>query len=418
MIRRAWALAVLFCFFSLTLSAYSVLTHEAIIDSAWEKSIKPLLLAKYPNATKDDLIKAHAYAYGGAILQDMGYYPFGSHFFSDLVHYVRSGDFVLNMLSEAQNLDEYAFALGTLSHYCADNDGHPIATNRTVPLLYPKLREEFGNVITYEDDPAAHLKTEFGFDVVQVAHGHFAPQNYHDFIGFEVAKPVLERAFQKTYGIPLHTVFLNEDLALGTYRHTVGSIIPEMTKVAWQMDKDQLQKATPGLTRRKFVYHLSRSSYEKEWGRKYDKPGIGARILAFFLRLVPKVGPFKALSFRPPNREGERLFMQSFNTTVESFERRVAALRQGDLKLTNDNFDTGQPTRPGAYRMADDAYAKIVGKLAEHDFAEVTPELRANILQFYSDPNAPYHTKEKPKDWEKLTAQVAELRKAGPAVGQ
>src|SRR5258708_7236003 len=204
--RTIFRTALRFCVLTILVLAiahstpgYSVLTHEAIIDSAWNDSIKPVLLKRFPHTTPEQLSEAHAYAYGGAIIQDMGYYPFGSKFFTDLVHYVRSGDFVEAMLSEAQDVNEYAFALGALSHYEADNEGHPIAVNRSVPILYPKLRAKYGDRVTYVEDPAAHLKTEFGFDVVQVARGRYRSEDYHDFIGFKVAKPVLERAFKATY---------------------------------------------------------------------------------------------------------------------------------------------------------------------------------------------------------------------------
>jgi hypothetical protein len=178
-------------------SGYSVLTHEAIIDAAWKESIMPVLLKRFPNATPEELLRAHAYAYGGAIIQDMGYYPFGNSFFSDLTHYVRTGDFVLALIEESRDLNEYAFALGALAHYAADTSGHPIATNRAVAMMYPQLAKKYGPVVTYEEKPSAHMKVEFGFDVDQVAKGNYAPKAYHDFIGFEVSKPVLERAFAK-----------------------------------------------------------------------------------------------------------------------------------------------------------------------------------------------------------------------------
>src|SRR5579864_672664 len=203
---------------------YSVLTHEAIVDRNWADRIKPLLVARFPGLTEDQFREAHAYAYGGAILQDMGYYPFGSKLFSDMVHYVRSGDFILALLREAQDVNEYAFALGALAHYASDNEGHPVAVNRAVPMLYPKLRVKYGPEVTYEDDPASHLKTEFAFDVVEVAHGQYATQAYHDFIGFQVAKPLLERAFQDTYSLEMAKLFSDEDLALGTYRFTVSKL--------------------------------------------------------------------------------------------------------------------------------------------------------------------------------------------------
>ena len=150
-------------------AAYSVLTHEAIIDSAWKTDIRPLLLKRFPNATREQLKEAHGYAYGGAIIQDLGYYPHGNHFFSELTHYVRSGDFILALLRDSKDLNDYAFALGALAHYPSDNDGHRIATNRAVPILYAKLQRRYGDRVTYEENPLAHIKTEFGFDVLEVA---------------------------------------------------------------------------------------------------------------------------------------------------------------------------------------------------------------------------------------------------------
>src|SRR5579863_1776777 len=259
-------------------SGYSVLTHEAIIDTVWDTSLKPILLKRFPDLTPEQLREAHAYAYGGAIIQDMGYYPFGSKFFSDLAHYVRSGDFVMALLRDSQDSYEYAFALGALAHYASDNEGHSIAVNRAVPLLYPKLARKYGKTVTYEDDPAAHLRTEFGFDVVQVANGKYAPEAYHDFIGFSVSKPLLERAFEDTYSVKLKDVFKSLDLTLGTYRHTVSSILPEMTKAAWAAKKNEIVKLQPGITRKKFIYNLNHASHVKDWGQPYETPGVGARL--------------------------------------------------------------------------------------------------------------------------------------------
>jgi hypothetical protein len=367
------------------LSAYSVLTHEAIIDTVWDTSLKPLLLKRFPDLTPEQLREAHAYAYGGAIIQDMGYYPFGSKLFSNLAHYVRSGDFILALLRDSQDSYEYAFALGALAHYAADNEGHPVAVNRAVPLLYPKLAQKYGRTVTYEDDPAAHLKTEFGFDVVQVANGKYAPESYHDFIGFHVSKPLLERAFEDTYCIKLKDIFKSLDLALGTYRHTVSSILPEMTKAAWSAKKGEIIKLHPGITKRKFIYNLNRASYVKEWGQQYEKPGLGARFLAFLFHLLPKVGPLRALSFKPPTPEAEKLFVASFDDTLDRYRKFLAETRDDRLKLANTNFDTGEPSREGKYRMADETYAQLLEKLADAK-AEVPNELRVDILAFYRDP--------------------------------
>src|SRR5579872_4777233 len=266
--------------------SYSVLTHEAIVDSTWDSAIKPLLQQRFPTATAEELKQAHAYAYGGSIIQDLGYYPFGSKFYSDLTHYVRSGDFIANLIRESQDLDEYAFALGALAHYAADNNGHRIATNASVPLLYPELRVKFGKSVTYADDPFSHTKTEFGFDVFQAAKSRYASSAYKDFIGFQVAKPVLERAFQDTYGMRIEQVFMNLDLAIGSYRRAVGTILPALTRVAWQIKSQELRKDAPSMTRKKFLYNLSRSSFEKNWGTSYQKPGIRSRMLAGFFHIV------------------------------------------------------------------------------------------------------------------------------------
>ena len=395
--------------------AYSVLTHEAIIDTQWDKGIKPLLLARYPSATEDDLKDAHAYAYAGAIIQDMGYYPFGSHFFSDLTHYVRSGDFVVNLLKESQDLNEYAFALGSLAHYAADTEGHSIAVNRAVPVEYPKLRREFGNVVTYEDDPAAHLKVEFGFDVLQVARGNYAPKSYHDFIGFKVAKPVLERAFRDTYGLELKEVFKDLDLALGTYRRSVSAVIPEMTKVAWDLKKKDLEKAHPGVTRQQFIYRLSKASFHKEWDGHYEEPGTGAKVLAFFIRIMPKVGPFRSLAFKAPTAATEKFFEDSFDHSLDRYTKLLREQRTQQLEVADLNFDTGKPTKPGDYRMADDAYSKLAQKLASKDPATVDASVRQDVLAYFNDLNQPYRTKEKPKDWQNTVAAVEKLKSEGTA---
>ncbi len=361
--------------------AYSVLTHEALIDTIWDTSIKPVLLQKFPASTPEQLLQAHAYCYGGGIIQDVGYYPFGSHLFSDLTHYVRSGDFVMSLLAEAQDLNEYAFAIGALAHFDADNNGHPIAINRSVPQLYPKLKLKYGDNITYLENPTAHIRTEFGFDVVQVARGHYPSEAYHDFIGFQVSKRLLERACEDTYGLKLTDMFKTLDLALGTYRWSVSSLIPEMTKAAWSAKQDSIRQKDPGMTRKKFRYNLSRSSYEKEWGKQYERPGFGARLLAVLFRLLPKVGPFKSLGFRTPTADAELLFEKSFEATVDQDKMDIASLGAGRLKLSNKDLDTGKLARQGEYELADRTYTKLMEKLAESK-REVPPALQADYDAF------------------------------------
>jgi hypothetical protein len=382
--------------------SYSVLTHEAIIDTLWLDTIQPVLIKRFPQATEQQLKEAHAYAYGGCIIQDLGYYPFGSRFFSDLVHYVRSADFLQALLDESENLQEYAFALGAVAHYGADLAGHAIAVNRAVPLLYPKLRRKFGDQVTYADNPSAHLKTEFGFDVLQVARGHYAPEGYHDFIGFEVSKDLLDRAFQKTYGLRLKDLFRSLDLALGTYRFSVNSALPTMTKTAWTLKADQIAEDQPGVSREQFVYNLQRASFEKDWGSNYEHPGFGARILAFVTRLMPKFGPLKGLGFKVPTPETEKMFEDSFNGAVQRDRQSFANAKAGDLRLPNRDLDTGQPVSPGEYLLTDKSYDKLLVKLAEKKFEGVTPELREDIISFYEKMKTP--------DQHGIEAQLAALK--------
>ena len=387
---------------------YSILTHEAIIDSTWESAIKPLLLKRFPASTADDLNQAHAYAYGGSIIQDLGYYPFGSKFFSDLTHYVRSGDFILNMIRESQDLNEYAFALGALAHYAADNDGHRMAVNLSVPLLYPKLRFKFGPFITYADDPFSHTKTEFGFDVFQAAKSRYASDAYKSFIGFQVAKPLLQRAFQDTYGLRIEQVFFNVDLAIGSYRRAVGTFLPALTKVAWQIKGKEIRNDAPGITRKKFLYNLSRSSFEKNWGATYARPTAKSRILAAFFRIVPRVGPFKALAFKKLTPETEKLYMAGFNASIDRYRALLSEVGNGRLDLPNYNLDVGEATQAGAYRLADGAYAKLVNKLDGRE-TDMPKELRGDILAFYQDLSLPIATKANAGDWAKLQAELQRL---------
>ncbi len=395
-------------------AAYAVLAHEAIIDSAWDTNMRPLLLKRFPDATPEQLKEAHGYAYGGAIIQDMGYYPHGSFFFSDLTHYVRSGDFVLALLRDSQDLNGYAFALGALAHYAADNDGHPIGTNRAVPLLYPKLKKKYGDTVTYEEDRLAHVKTEFGFDVLEIAQGRYAPDNYHDFIGFGVSVPLLEQAFQETYGLDLKSVLSDEDKVLGSYRHDVSQLLPKATRIAWSLKKNDIMKDQPGITRKKFLYNLSRASYQKNWGKQYQPPTFGERFLAFLVRILPKIGPLKVLQLQTPTPAAEKLFEASFNATLDRYKQLLGQAGAGQPDLPNENFDTGEITGPGKYQLTDETQAKLLDSLAKQKFSGASPEIRAELLEFFGHPDAPYAMKRKPKDWAKVQAELEELKNAAP----
>lgn len=364
-------------------SAYSVLTHEEIIDLLWDQQIKPLLLARFPDATPEDLKTAHAYAYGGSVIQDIGYYPFGNEVFSDLAHYVRTGDFVQALIDDSQNINEYAFALGALSHYVSDINGHPYI-NLSVGIEYPELAREYGPAVPYDVDHKAHIRTEFGFDVLQVAKGRYAPENYHNFIGFEVAQPLLERAFYETYGLQLKDVMPNEQKAINTYRRSVSQIIPEMTKVALLVKGDQLQREIPNFNRQHFLYHLSKADYQKSWGSGYQEPGAGARVMAAMFKVVPKVGPFRAIDFKEPTTKTENLYFKSVDQTVDQYGKALRQVKSKDLQAPAINLDTGKPTKRSEYPLADATYRELLDELAYENFVHLNEPLRENILNFYA----------------------------------
>jgi hypothetical protein len=390
-----------------TSSAYSVLAHQSTIEALWDSALRPALTRKFPRATAAELTQAREFAYGGSVIQDLGYYPFGSHFFSNLLHYVRSGDFVEVMLRDARDLNEYAFALGALAHYAADNTGHPEAVNRAVALMFPKLRAKYGDDIPYAKSPATHVLVEFSFDVVQAAAAAYPANVYHERIGFEVAKPLLERAFRDTYGLDLSDVFLfDEDLAIGSYRHAISEWIPELTRAAWKDKKDEIQRLVPGIDEQRFLFAMSRDDYEQRYGVSYKRPSLFARILAFLYRLLPKIGPLRPLKFETPNPEAEKLFVESLKDTRDRYRASLNELAAGRLNLINRDFDTGRPSARGEYELADQTYAELLNRLAKRKFKEVPAAVRRNILAFYDRGNAGAISR---KERRQLTA----LRSAG-----
>lgn len=359
-----------------------MLTHEEIIDLQWDQYIKPVLMARFPNSTPEDLKKAHAYAYGGSVIQDIGYYPFGNGIVSDFAHYVRTGDFVHNLIDDAQTLDELAFALGALAHYIADVNGHPYI-NLAVGLEYPELARWYGPSVPYDVDHKAHLRTEFGFDVLQVAKGRYASDNYHDFIGFEVSRELLERAFYDTYGLKLTDVMPRETTAINTYRRSISKVLPEMTKVALLTKGDELKREIPNFNREHFLYHLTRADYQKSWGSGYQEPGPGAHIMAVMFKALPKVGPLHAIDFKEPTPKTENLYFKSVDQTIDQFGKALAEVKTNSLQTPNMDLDTGKPTKRGEYPLADYTYRELLDQLAYNHFNHVTPDLRDNVLQFY-----------------------------------
>lgn len=396
-------------------SAYSVLAHEAMIDAAWEDHLVPILRHRFPRTSERELRDARAYAYGGSLIQDLGYYPFGSRLFSNLVHYIRSGDFVEALVRRSQNANEYAFALGALAHHAGDHLGHPIGANRAVPIIYPKLRAKHGTEVLYADSPARHVMVEFAFDVLEVARGNFKSDAYQSLIGFEVATSLLARAFRETYGLELKEVFGDTDLAIGSYRYAVSRMIPDITRLAWREKRDEILANTPGVTERSFVYSMTRRQYEDAFGTTYRKPGLLARFVVLLARIVPKVGPLRPLAFEPLTPETERMFVESFAASRTRYRESLHALRAGRLALSDVDLDTGRPPMRGVNPIADETYADLLEELAERKFAGVPPALSRSINDHYSSRSAPREASRKVRKQERDAARRLAILNASVA---
>jgi len=415
--RAAAAIAVVLgaALFAQPAAAYSVLAHEANIDALWDPAIRPLLERRFPRATREEIRDARAYAYGGSVIQDLGYYPFGSKFFSNLLHYVRTGDFVETIVREAHDINEYAFALGALGHYASDNVGHPEAVNKAVALMFPKLRQKYGSTVTYVESPASHVIVEFSFDIVQTAAGAYAPESYHQFIGFKVATPLLERAFHATYDLDMKAILKHEDLAISSYRHAVSELIPELTRVAWRDKREEIERLTPGVQQSAFVYRYTRQQYERDFGADYQRPGIFARFLAFIYRLLPKIGPLKPLSFKTPTPEAERLFADSFKDTRARYAAALDEVGRGRLNLANTDFDTGKPRAFGEYALADETYAELLHRLADAGFGSLSKVLQRDITRFFDADLDKSSSKKVRRRAKEIRRDLAALRAAAPA---
>lgn len=408
-----------------TADAYSVLSHEEVIDMAWTPYLVPLLQARYPGLTSDQLREAHSYAYGGCLIQDLGYYPFGNKFYSDMLHYVRTGAFVEALLHDAGNADELAFALGALAHYTADAVGHPYI-NRLTAEENPKLKKKYGDLVTYEQAKVAHVRTEFGFDVVEVAHGRYSQDNYRDFIGFRVAKPLLDRAFEETYGMELANLLHDEDHAIATYRSAVSELIPKMTVVAATSYAQQIEKENPGFNKRKFIYRLRRTEFEKDWGRNYSKPSFRTRFLAFLVRLVPKIGPLKVLKPMIPNAAQQDGYIKSVNQTVDHYGEYLKQLASSNgpahaepistaaLILDGTNLDTGDLIRFGQYRLSDQTHERLLQEYLKPNAQAVPVSVLDHLVHFYAD--APVGENRVPqKTIDRIHLQLATLQQQAAA---
>jgi hypothetical protein len=363
--------------------AFSVLAHQAVVDKAWDDTLLPLMRERFPAATKQELGDTRAYAHGGSHLADLGYFPLGSRPFTDLLHYVRTGDFVTRLLAEASSPNEYAFALGALDHYEVDTIGHPQATNRAVSLIYPKLARKYGNEVTYADSPSAHLQTEFRFDILQVARRGEIPGLFEHSIDFKVPRQFVERVFEENYGLKLDDLFDNYEVALGTYRWSFSILIDETTGIAWQLYRKDIEVLEPGMTPKHFLHAMSRADFEQQFGKAFREPGYLVGFIAVFGNLLPNIGPFKRLPYKPLPPTVRQLYSDAFEKASEQYRKDAVAAARGGFRLANLNLDTGESTSQANYPPADKAYIELLHRHARDHFAHISSELATDILDHF-----------------------------------
>jgi hypothetical protein len=418
-------------------SAYSLLTHEQLIDLTWHDSIVPLLLSHYPGLTPADLERARAYAYGGCVIQDIGYYPFGDVAYSDLTHYVRSGDFVVNLLRDARNANELAFAVGALSHYIGDSVGHAEAINLAVPVEFPKLRARYGPVVNYAQGERQHVQTEFAFDINEIAHHRMAPVHYLRHIGLEVPVQLLALAFYQTYG-------LNEDFTarrgrrvnVNAYRFAVREFIPRLA-YAVTLLKRRREPADPNTPEAlQMEKEADRVATENDWQAYRRKAGIGTYMLAGLLFVLPKIGPLKMVDVKGPTEATEAAYIHSVVLSTAELRRSLerftppSATRPGGANLVaraatagqanqalsdplhplpNRDLDTGRVVQPGGYSLTDATYARLLHSLTRQPNEPIPPGIKADIQAYYANPDAPITTKKDSQQWAQVQADLVTL---------
>ncbi len=393
--------------------AYSFLTHEDLVDVAWKGSIRPALLARFPNATAAQLHEARGYAYGGTTIQDMGYYPFGHQLFSNLTHYVRAGEFVNNLIRDSRTVNEYAFALGALSHYVGDADGHRFATNPSTPIEFPALGKKYGPIVTYDEAPHAHVRTEFAYDVEQLSLHRFAPAGYMHVVGFKVPRKLVERAFSQTYGLSLSSVLGHPLPAFESYDSAVSKLLPTFAHAEVLIHRKDFppEEDTPAF--HEFATRQAEAGIDNDWARFKKKAGFQVHLIAFLIRIVPKIGPISDLAIRGPSAETNRWYIESVNRAVDDYEQMLRELAKDPthpLDLPDRDLDTGNLVRPGSYVLTDKTYAELLNKLTAKPGRSVPAGLRANVLAYYADPDAPISTKKNRKAWKRVEAELTTLR--------
>src|ERR1017187_10006197 len=370
---------------TLPAGAYSVLTHEELIDLTWNDSIRPLLLKRFPNLTPAQLREAHAYAYGGCVIQDLGYYPFGKPNFSDLLHYVRTGDFVRALFRDSKDANDVAFAIGALSHYLGDTLGHPEAINLAVGKAFPEIASKYGPNFNYAEGPHQHVRAEFAFDINDIAKHRLAPERYLNRIGFAVPVPLLARAFYDTYGLDLAKVLGHSHPKLLGYRYFVRTLLPRVAYAETLLDRNRMPPDVPSPALDRFNQEIAILCAANDWDSYRRQAGIGTHLLAGFLFILPKVGPLSDISLRDPTPATEQDYVNALMHTVDVFRQTLASATTSG-NLPNLDLDTGDAVYPGTYSLEDYTYADLLHLMTRDPATPVPAGIKSDLLAYFADP--------------------------------
>lgn len=388
-------------------SAYGLSTHLLLVDLVWASDIRPLLVKSFPCQTEAVYDRARVYAYGGALVQDAGYYLGGQADLSDLTHYARSGDFVSNLFRNATDVDELAFALGALTHYVGDTIGHPDATNQSVPIAFPNLGLKYhSSVVTYEKDPKAHLQVEFGFDVNAAKLGRLRPPALMKDEHPDLSLQQLAFAYYQTYGLTDDLTYARAGLSARSYYGSTEGLLPFGTYTKANVAAFKPVHGTDEAGLQKLIDDVASREDWKSHRKHAGLPRIlGAPLVLFVSKTY----------IRYPTTETQSKYDRSVVASVDRIREVIASVhatpgdfvplwpadKAGDRgqPLPNFNLDTGEVEEPGVYEKSGDIHRKWLSRVSDPASKEnrryappqkepwsVPASAQRNLSTFFADP--------------------------------
>lgn len=405
----ALALFLLLLMSPSSLFPYSFLTHEEILDLAWADSIQPLLLKHFPKLTPAQLREAHAYAYGGCVIQDLGYYPFGKPILSNLFHYVRTGDFIIALFRESRDANDIAFSIGALSHYLGDTIGHPEAINLAVAKSFPELAQKYGPNVNYAEGPHQHIRAEFAFDINAITKHRIAPERYLNRIGFAIPIPLLSRAFYDTYGLDLAKILGRSNPKLLGYRYSARTLLPRVAYAETLLNRKHMPPDIPSPALDQLNRQIATLAAANHWAADRRTAGIGTHILAGLIFIIPKVGPLSDLSLRGPTPSAEQDYVNSLVSTVNAF-RQILTRAAASGALPNLDLDTGARVYPGTYSLEDYTYADLLHRVTRDPESPIPFGIKRDLAAYFADPAKAKYIQRDPKRLAQVQADLAILQ--------